>query len=292
VSKPRYFVKEPNGGLKMYDGSPAELSLERENDDGNLKLYKSSDGFMGTLPDVATHMARLEAAKPELRAPAADAHGKRSLYQASDGFRGTFEEVVARERASASAATADLYEASDGFRGSLEAVVVHRRARSTQARANLYESDDGKVRGTLAEVQAYVQAARPRRDLYEALDGYRGTLEEVQAHERGSLRLFESDDGTVRGSLAAVEAYEKRQQPHQKQQKQQHTQSALHQRQQRLNPAGAPFHEHNAVGFHGLREWPGAVRIADGRAVFEVKGTGWCNERCLRCNERWWRWWR
>jgi hypothetical protein len=95
-------------------------------------------------------------------------------------------------------------------------IVKFRRACTIGLKMDLYEASDG-FRGTFDEVKAHEQnladAKHGTMSVYEASDGFRGNYEEVVAHEQkikdtvATVSLYEADDG-FRGTLEEVMAHE------------------------------------------------------------------------------------
>ena len=158
------------------------------------------------------------------------------MQQAPDGFRGTYDEVLAHEQKLGLSTGSEhelinLYEAPDGFRGSYDEVLAH----EAKIGLKFCESTGNVVtHGNVSAPKMQAPAMNADHDrvlvrLYEAPDGFRGTYDEVLAHEeklgmvtgnekdtgkvetndRVLMRLYEAPDG-FRGTYDEVLAHEQK----------------------------------------------------------------------------------
>jgi hypothetical protein len=200
-----------------------------EGDEQVFSLYEAPDGFRGTYEEVVEHEKKLglfdDSNMSNIQQVDASEPVLFRVYEAPDGFRGTYEQVLEHERKH----NLNRVAKEDGDEEEREDAndpVIYR----------IYESDDGLCRGTYDEVVAYEKKngiynenqdiAKPKSkltyQLYEAPDGFRGSYEEVLAHEQElaanlglaspawdkKSHIYKSPDG-FEGLHAEVLAHEK-----------------------------------------------------------------------------------
>jgi len=194
-----------------------------------MRIYEAEDGFRGTYDEVLEHENKLGFAKGSEHEVESETVLFR-IYKAPDGFMGTYDEVKAYEgtRNFKSEELEDpisnprifsIYRCDDGFRGTYEECVAHenepgyRGLPSSESPSSPSEAAP-KAKPTAApEPSLEAHHHRVLFRVYEAEDGFRGTYDEVVAHEAslsGSVAWLEPT--AVKEHLDSLESVAAKQQ--------------------------------------------------------------------------------